>query len=708
MNKYFLLFFSFTLAFLYAFPQKSMTSNGFVRIEAVGDLPEPLEEIMGKQTDKGQEKMIISSNEEIRNLIKLGKILYGDSVTQYLEIVLDQVLKNDTQLRKQIHIYSLKSSEVNAFITPNGFLFVNVGLIAQSTSEAEIAFVLSHEIIHYVNKHGLEKSQEVKDIEAYLKYHSRSREKEIEADKLGFEQYYKNAGYSLDAIQCVFDVLQYSNLPFDEHKITRKYFEKDFYKMDDKYFLKSVSPISTRENYIDTFSTHPNIKIRRLEMEKLVQPNPENSSSIYLNGESYYQRIRKIARYETINQQLIDNEFVMAFYNCCVMKNDEKYLNLFLDIAQSSALYGIFKIKMNGNYSDYLPSMENTSGEYQFSANFFEKISKKELALFCLRNIWETKKLVSDDKYMLLMFEDIVSEMVNELSLGTLEKFCDFAIDEKIDSTESIIIDEKKSKYDKIKEKHLVGHQKKFKTENYMLVDLKKDDDFVNAFNIAVSKNESKEANKFINTMNKLDKSKLKDENIFLVFHPSAYVYEDNYKKYILKKKTFGQTKRLEKRIKEMAKMNCIQINLTSNFSDEKIKDYQSNARLNEFFESLNNFSDISYESRDACELIDKIGTPYLNFIRYNQFRLMKRERMGFKLLYAAFSATQLPFLPMGIYQLIHRSYYGNLYFSVYDLKNNAFVYSKKTTFTHEKTSDKFLKTLYEQFYQTKINIVKK
>jgi predicted Zn-dependent protease len=47
----------------------------------------------------------------------------------------------------------LDDSDVNAFSTPGGNVFITKGLLAQMSSEAELAGVLAHEISHVVRKH---------------------------------------------------------------------------------------------------------------------------------------------------------------------------------------------------------------------------------------------------------------------------------------------------------------------------------------------------------------------------------------------------------------------------------------------------------------------------------------------------------------------------------------------------------------------------
>ncbi len=49
----------------------------------------------------------------------------------------------------------LDSGNINAFATPGGYVFITKGLLVRLKSEAELAGVLGHEIVHVVRKHHL-------------------------------------------------------------------------------------------------------------------------------------------------------------------------------------------------------------------------------------------------------------------------------------------------------------------------------------------------------------------------------------------------------------------------------------------------------------------------------------------------------------------------------------------------------------------------
>ncbi len=690
----------------YTLSAQQISINNFSRLEAVGQLPNDLLNIAkGNNFDgsKPRNRIQRNANRYIKDLIISGRVVYGDTVTHYLEKILDNLLVNDPALRKEIKIYTLKSSEVNAFATIDGFVFVTVGFISQSTCEAEIAYVLSHELIHYVKKHGYNTGGNDKDgtntIEDYLKYHSRSREQEFEADKLGYEKFFKNSGYASNSIDGMFDVLQYSYLPFDELKLNRGMFENEYYKFEDNYFLESVTPIVSREDYIDTFSTHPNLKSRRAEMENLISASDITGDKKFIQSQEDFNFIRTISRFETINQQIIADNYIKAYYNTlCLLKNSPD--NKFLNTASCASLYGIARGKISGSYQDIDLGKDKTEGEMQFAVNLFKKMGKKELGLMSLRSTWNDMKLYPDDKYFKLLFNDITKYLVEDANLGSLNKFSDYKMGEIVPEDTLVNEDKEQTKYDKVKTKKLVGHQKSFKTENYMLGDLKKDEAFVKAFNSSILENEQGNASSII-TYLKEDNQKTSVRKKIIILKPYAEKIHKSENKTLERGENKIQTQRLERRVKNIAKQADFEPILISSYDNDFPVNYQLLSRLNDYSRSFNKFSDITYESRDAENLAKELGTPILNLVYYQKQSLGSTKNKKYKRLHSSLSIMTPPTIPISIYQWFAREQSGKLLFIAYDLEKHKTIFSETRQFEHENTYDEINQELYECYIKT-------
>lgn len=82
---------------------------------------------------------------------KSGQIYEDPELRNYLQGVLDRLYP---EFGGKIAVTVLKAPVLNAFALPNGAIYVNTGLIAAMENEAQIAAVLAHEGIHFVNKHS--------------------------------------------------------------------------------------------------------------------------------------------------------------------------------------------------------------------------------------------------------------------------------------------------------------------------------------------------------------------------------------------------------------------------------------------------------------------------------------------------------------------------------------------------------------------------
>ena len=483
---FFSLFFFFSGILLIAQPFES----DFSMLKSEGNIPEDFHRLINH--DQKNMDMIY-----LRELFLSGTILYGTPINQYINTIIEQLLKDYPDLKEQIRCYIIRSSDVNAYSTSSGMLFVNLGLIAQITNESELAFILAHEIAHYAEKHSYEKREEYKmekDKKAkdrrlsYLHYHTRSREIELEADRIAFERYFAASPYSYAVLDGVFDVLQYHYLPFDEAPFYIQSFETEHYQFPDNYKLTSFNPIRAREDYIDTLSTHPNIKKRRENMAQKVLQVDNDGRVLFLQSEELFNEIRKMARFECINILLTHHKYADALYNIYYLK--QQYPNSkFLTIGMAFSLYGLAKHKNQHNLSNILPAYNQAEGEIQQTYYLLHRIRRNELSVLAFRHLWGVHLANPENQFIYDLCGDIICDIVTIHKLK-LSDFSDYPmginpenIVEELSTIDTIKTD---NKYDRIRrniQMQKVKPSSKFSTVNYMLVDLKQDQAFLKLFN---------------------------------------------------------------------------------------------------------------------------------------------------------------------------------------------------------------------------------
>ncbi len=304
-----------------------------------------------KEEDRGiKSNYLAAANYEIAKIVKSGNTLINDEVTNYLNELAGVILKNNPGLRSQLRIYTYKSPVVNAYSYDKGYIFIDIGLISQAETEAQLAYILAHEISHYVKKHNINsyvlntkidknnydgKTSEDKLIEK-CQY---SKEHESEADIEGFK-IIEQTNYDFKQAEKAFDVLQYAHLPFELVEFRKTYFNHGGYKIPEAYFLKEVSSIRNNSAEDDTKHTHPNTAKRKQAIGELIAKRGNSGRVNYIIGKEKFDYIRDLSRMELCRLYLKNRDYHNAFYAAYIL--EQKYpQNQYLAEIMSKCMYAL-------------------------------------------------------------------------------------------------------------------------------------------------------------------------------------------------------------------------------------------------------------------------------------------------------------------------------------------------------------------------------
>ncbi len=685
--------------------------DNFTRLESSGDIPTDFKQFIKLKTKD-------ASDLYIKEQFSSGNILYGSKLNDYVNIVADNLLKEYPDLKEKLRFYIVKTTEVNAYCTESGIMFINIGLIAQLSNESELAYIMAHEIAHFAEHHILDlndykdknKSNDYKEF--YLKYHNRSRENELEADRLALERYYKSSPYSFSVLDGVFDVLQYDYLPFDEIVFPRNLLETDFYKFPDNYFLTNINPIRSREDYIDTLSTHPNIMKRRENVKQIVSGLNNEGRKIFVQAESLFFEIRDLARFESINIFLTRHEYDDAIYNTHVLMQSHPNSE-FLNVAMGAALYGISKHKTYGGISDIVENYKSIEGEKQQVNYFLGKLNKNEFNLLALRYLWNIHANYPNNVYITSILTDISRDLVGRNKLD----YTDFS-DYPMGTTAEDIIDEVETpdtttqkptgKYEKIKQQNksqssLIKPNAKFKTFNYMLVDLKKDPEFVKLINNAINYSEDKKVNEII-----ADKDQIVKLDKILITKPIYTKYLDkSCTKTIsgINKNYQQERKNLEKTIQ----YSVDKIGIDNIFYSDKLLTELNTDQYNQFcrveafktdFVKSEFNKMILYQAPDFSNVIGKMGFNSINIISiYTRPDGFNGKKLFPFLFMSPFSIASAPFLLLNV---IMPTYYTNVRFIVFNPETGETTMDNTYSVSNETRQSYINSFIYNKYYQIK------
>jgi beta-barrel assembly-enhancing protease len=169
------------------------------------------------------------------NLLGTSPLLADDKVQQYVNHVGRWVSLHTERPDLPWKFGILASTDVNAFATPGGTIFITRGLLQKLNNESELAGVLAHEMVHVLRRHhltALQKSARLgiasdllgealkdknspvleKAIRAGTEVYARGLDKgdEFEADRMGIV-IATRAGYDPFGLPAVLQMLEASN-----------------------------------------------------------------------------------------------------------------------------------------------------------------------------------------------------------------------------------------------------------------------------------------------------------------------------------------------------------------------------------------------------------------------------------------------------------------------------------------------------------------
>lgn len=606
-----------------------------------------------------EKDFILKSNYILDRILSNGVVFYGNKINKYVEKVADELLKDYTELRKELSFYIVKTSEINAFATDRGEIFITIGLLAQIENEAQLAFVLSHEIIHYKNKHAktgfiendkIDNSKDKYKKTNWDKLFSKSKyskELEMEADMDGLEIYMKS-NYSLKEIDAFFYVFQYSHLPIDDVVFEKNYFDDEHWSIQSLLANREVAQIEAIDDEDDMYQDHPNINKRRAIIHSMVENESNEGRVEYIISKESFVEVQSLARLELSYLFTKSRRYGEAIYNSYIMLKrypDNKFLKLNLGYC----LYALSKYKNDSKLNDVLTDFNDVQGESQNVFYLFNEIDKKDLNVLAVKYLWGLKAELEDDKFLNVIAEDAIKEMLLNSGVRKSELSTTF----KVDVENTVIDSSKLSKYDKIKSK-----QKEEGTSyEYAFVNLFNNKEFENMINKyekvyvdKVIKNEDN--NRFEN--DKKTKQALGLKEVVLVSPnyrhfktkkevSEDYVYSDvREQQFINSNKQIAKSKNVDLKV-----INYREFGSTDEYNDLGLLNDWMEERYGHF-----NLEVYPYCSMFTDDLIDKYGTKYFAWSGIYSFHVGKKG-LGWAITGSyfggmAFGAASLTLLPVG------------------------------------------------------------
>ncbi len=390
------------------------------------DLEDIKQENATKKDKTRKRNFALESNFAITDMMMSGRVIYGDALGQYVNKIADVLLKDKKDLREELRFYILKSTVANAFSTNQGIIFITTGLIAQVENEAQLAFIMAHEIVHYTEKHNFEqfkkreailrgggRSSTVTIEERLRSLYKYSKINETEADEKGMDLFLKSK-YNPYAAVSAFDVLLYSYLPYDMIEWQPTIFETEYYKFPENYTSTKLDEISADENEDDEEQTHPNVGKRKTNIINKLESSDVDSSgkSLYLVSESDFIKVQKIARFESAALYIKSGNPAKAYYIAYLLDNTYG-ANTYTDKIKAMSIYSLeHHAAYDDDLNDYGCDDDDYEGDVQQVPKFFTKLKDKELSVLASKYLWEMSAKYPKDEQLKRMRDQVFTDML--------------------------------------------------------------------------------------------------------------------------------------------------------------------------------------------------------------------------------------------------------------------------------------------------------
>lgn len=691
-----------------------------------------------RSTRKSKEEFILQSTFTIDELLLSGDVFFNDTISKYVNCVADELLKYNKKLRSKLNFYLIRSNYVNAFATERGAIFITVGLMAKLNNEAELAFILAHEIAHFEKNHLMNEYLESENIKknksAYrnktpedilLAKSNYSKELELEADEFGFK-YFTNSDYSLEAAFSVMDVLKYSSYPFEDKEIDFEFLQNGNFTFPNNYFTDTLVPIKINEDYDDSESTHPNTKKRKEKIADYLRKEEEqNKENLFIVSENSFNFCRELSRFELINNYITERDYAMGFYSNYLLQ--EKYPNnKFLKQNMGYSLYAMARYKSRNHESKVIRREKEWQGKFFKSLQLLNNITDKELSAIAVSYNYQVYKEFPNDTFLKEVVLDAIRTLVYDENMR-LDYYKNKRQKEKIlanyqmellkkpfegiDTAHLSHLEIKRIK--RKQERERAELEKSIHFDQFIFTHLLDDEEFVRLFKtIEIEHNSIDRSDLNQKKASRLQRKEMKKTSkrgfslgIDRIVFSEPYYHKLDERKSIQTKYIQSEKNQSSLREEMLMLADKIELNIEilgqQKLIDSEIEKLNDVSLLNRWVaeKSAHGQLDIiPYSSKYTNRLVEKYGTKHFGWIGVISTKY--KRSFNFKLF--ALSTFSIYGIPVFIASLFTPDNYTLYYSLVVDVKNNKFLLQDYEYSDSKDNNDLIKGQLYQTFLQIK------
>lgn len=365
--------------------------------------------------------------------IKSGAFIRNDSLQAFVDHVMEQIVLANRLSEKKRIILIMNTPEVNAVCFGQGLFIVTVGLLGRINNEAELSFILSHEVAHDELQHVQKKLQreaemhtaketkyafqkllsedisreEVESFRSVLYARSSfSRSKETEADSVGFI-YYKATASPLHGVTDAMNTLQTAReVKYETNNFFRSLDFTNFpfkpYWIDNRLHVYSQKPGDTFLFSYDSILSHPEIELRKRNLESYIN-NQARDGNEAMEGKRHCNAIT-MSEFQTVEAAYQRRQYDLCLFHILQLLN-EYPKNAYLVSRAAKVLIDIYEAKNENRLDQLVPRYTREYGKTLLQVNnLLCNISKEEAAevAFHLLNNQSNFNVTDPSHYFLL------------------------------------------------------------------------------------------------------------------------------------------------------------------------------------------------------------------------------------------------------------------------------------------------------------------
>ena len=298
----------------------------------------------------------------VAELLQSSRPVTETEANNYLQSLLKKIIDVNPELKsREMRLVFSRDWWPNAYSIGEGTLVVNAGLMIYLANEAELAFVLCHELAHFFLDHSnssIKKHVETINSEAFKKEikrlqkeeyrvnqqleallkpiimssRSHRRENEAEADRVAFI-FMKKTGYDCNAISSCLQMLGHVDdttsfkpldvqqaFSFTEYPFKKRWIQKESVLFSE--LKEDDSPLTKREK--DSMQTHPDCD-KRIELLKDSIAQLTMPGQHFLVSEKIFNQLKKDFYVEIAEQEYRNKNLSRNLYYSLLMLQREEY-----------------------------------------------------------------------------------------------------------------------------------------------------------------------------------------------------------------------------------------------------------------------------------------------------------------------------------------------------------------------------------------------